>query len=195
VTEPDPLADLAAQLEELREEVRQGRGQLARTQGELGAVRERLEGETSQTAMLRLEVKQQKERLAKAIGDRQLKPPPAPWWEFGTPEAQAMMAELHEWVEAFLRPNFGGYLIRLPLCWPRHAEAAWELSTLRAEWVRIYDAEEEEDRDLAGALAWLDRFLPNTLGRLREAITCPPDGKPDEDCKLLPPRPPPHRRY
>jgi hypothetical protein len=165
MTEPDPVAVLAAQLEQLR-------GQWARTQGELGAVRERLEAETSQTAMLRLDVKKQKERLAKAIGDRQLKPPPAPWWEFGTGEARVMMAELHEWVEAFLRPNFADYLVSLPRCWPRHAAAAWELSTLRAEWVRIYAAEEEEDRDLQGALGWLDRFLPNTLVRLREAIKC-----------------------
>jgi regulator of replication initiation timing len=165
LAEPDPVAALAAQLEGLR-------GQLARTQGELGVVREKLEAETSQTAMLRLEVKQQKERLDKAIAARQLKPPPAPWWEFGTDEARAMMAELHQWVEAWLRPNFAGYLTRLPPCWTRHAEAAWELSTLRAEWVRIWGAEEEEDRDLAGALAWLDRFLPNTIARLREAIRC-----------------------
>jgi len=165
VSEPDPLTDLTAQLEQLR-------GQLARTQGELGAVRERLEGESSQTVMLRLDVKQQRERLDKAIAARQLKPPPAPWWEFGTGEARAMMAELHEWVETWLRPNFPGYLVRLPPCWPRHAEAAWELSTLRAEWIRIYDAEDEEDRDLAGALAWLDRFLPNTLARLGGAVKC-----------------------
>jgi hypothetical protein len=163
LAEPDPVAALAAQLEELR-------GQLARTQGELGVVRERLEGETSQTAMLRLEVKQQKERLAKAISDRQLKPPPAPWWEFGTDEAKVMMAELHEWVETWLRPNFADYLVKLPRCWGRHAPATWELSALRAEWVRIWDTEEEEDRDLAGALAWLDRFLPNTLARLSSAI-------------------------
>jgi regulator of replication initiation timing len=165
VTDPDPLADLAAQLEQLR-------GQLARTQGELGTVRARFEAETSQTAMLRLDVKQQRERLDKAIAARKLKPPPAPWWEFGTAEAQAMMSELHEWVETFLRPNFAGYLARLPSCWPRHAEAAWELATLRSEWIRIYVTEEEEERDLQGALAWLDRFLPNTLARLREAIKC-----------------------
>ncbi len=165
MTEPDPVAALAAELAELR-------GQLARTQGELGAVRERLKGETSQTAMLRLDVKRQRERLDQAIAARQLKPPPAPWWEFGTDEAQAMMTELHEWVETFLRPNYAGYLVRLPSCWPRHAEAAWELSTLRAEWIRIYATEEEEDRDLQGALAWLDRFLPNTLARLCEAIKC-----------------------
>src|SRR2546429_313760 len=111
-------------------------------------------------------------RWDRATAARQLKPPPAPWWEFGTDEAQAMMTELHEWVEAFLRPNYAGYLVRLPSCWTRHAEAAWELSTLRAEWIRIYATEEEEDRDLQGALAWLDRFLPNTLARLCEAIKC-----------------------
>jgi hypothetical protein len=172
VTEPDPLTALAGQLEELREEIRQERGQLARTQGELGAVRARLEGETSQTAMLRLDVKHQRERLDKAIAARQLKPPPAPWWEFGSDEARAMMAELHEWVETWLRPNFADYLTRLPACWPRHGAAAWELATLRAEWIRVYDTEEEEDRDLQGALALLDRFLPNTLSRLGEAIKC-----------------------
>lgn len=176
MTGPDPLADLAAQLEQLR-------GQLARTQGELGAVRERLEGETSRTAILRLEIKQQAERLDKAIQARQLKPPPAPWWEFGTDEARAMMTELHKWVETWLRPNFPGYLIRLPPCWPRHAEAAWELSTLRAEWARIWDAE-EEDRDLQGALAWLDRFLPNTLARLAGAIKC----NDIQGCQLAPAR-------
>ena len=165
MTEPDPLADLAAQLLELR-------GELARSQGDIGVLRERLQAETSQTAMLRLDVKQQRERLGKAIAGRKLKPPPAPWWEFGTAEAQAMMTELHEWVETFLRPNFAGYLARLPSCWPRHAEAAWELATLRAEWIRIYVTEEEEERDLQGALAWLDRFLPNTLARLHEAIKC-----------------------
>ena len=94
-----------------------------------------------------------------------------------------MMAELHEWVERFLRPNFGGYLATLPPCWHRHAEAVWELSTLRAEWVRIYVTEEEEERDLAGALAWLDRFLPNTLARLAGAIRC--DGI--QGCQLAPP--------
>ena len=64
MTDPDPLADLAAQLAELR-------GQLARSQGEIGVLRERLEAETGQTVMLRLEVKQLREELAEAIEKRQ----------------------------------------------------------------------------------------------------------------------------
>src|SRR5436309_3280859 len=50
LAELEPPADLAEQLRTLL-------GQLARTQGELGALRERFEAEASQTALLRLEVK------------------------------------------------------------------------------------------------------------------------------------------
>ena len=57
MTEPDPVADLAARLEELASQLEVWRGQWARSQGEIGAVRERLERETGQTIMLRVEVK------------------------------------------------------------------------------------------------------------------------------------------
>lgn len=165
MTEPDPVAALAAQLEGLR-------GQLARTQGELGAVRERLEGETSQTAMLRLEVKRQAGRLDEAVDKRRLKPPPAPWWGVNRDQGTAMLAELREWVEGFLTRHYPGYATRLAGCWWRHMEAVWELSTLRAEWERIYG--DEENRDLQGALAWHDKYLPGVIARLAEAIKCVP---------------------
>ena len=51
MTEPDPIAALAAQLEELR-------GQLARYTGETGHLRARLEEDSGQVVMLRLEIKQ-----------------------------------------------------------------------------------------------------------------------------------------
>src|SRR5690348_17312187 len=157
-------------------------GQLARTQGELGAVRERLEGETSQTALLRLEVKQQGDRLEEAIEKRRLKPPPAPWWQVDEAEGRTMMAELADWVDTFLRRNYPGYLARIPECWGFHGEAIWELSTLRAEWTRIYG--DEDNRDLQGALAWHDRLLPGVLGRLAEVIRCTPG-----TCQARPRRP------
>jgi hypothetical protein len=166
VTDPDPLAALAAQLEQLR-------GQLARTQGELGAVRAQLEGETSQTAMLRLDVKNQRERLGQAIEKRRLDPPPAPWWEVDEAEARAMMAELRGWVDTWLRRNYPDYLTRLPKCWAWHGDAVWELSTLHAEWTRIYG--DEENRDLQGALTWLNRYFPDTLDRLAAVIKCLPE--------------------
>lgn len=165
MTEPDPVADLAAQFLELR-------GQLARTQGELGAVRERLEGQTSQTAMLRLEVKQLREDLAEAVGKRRLEPPPAPWLLGGEAETRALLESLRAWVEQFLRPNYADYTARLPECWTAHGAALWELATLRAEWDRIYA--DEENRELAGAVNWLHQLLPGVLNRLADAVKCAP---------------------
>ena len=51
MTEPDPIAALAAQLEELR-------GQLARYTGETGHLRARLREDSGQVVMLGLEIKQ-----------------------------------------------------------------------------------------------------------------------------------------
>ena len=163
MTEPDPVAALAAQVEELR-------GQLARSQGDIGHLRERLEAGSSQTAMLRLDVKQSRDQLAEAIEKRRLKPPPAPWWAVSADEGRAMLAALREWVETFLRPHYPDYMIRLPRCWANHGAAIWELSTLRAEHERIYA--DEDNRDLQGALNWHDRYLPGVIGRLEAAIRC-----------------------
>jgi hypothetical protein len=171
VTEPDPVAVLAAQLEEKLGELR---GQLARYTGETGHLRARLEEDSGQTALLLVEVKHLREALAAALDKRRLTPPPAPWWCVGEAEGKAMLAELREWVETFLRRHYAGYLARLPACWANHAEAVWELSTLRAEWERVYA--DEENRDLAGALVWHDRFLPGVLARLATSIRCDQSG-------------------
>lgn len=167
MTEPDPVAALAAQLENLR-------GQLARTQGEVGVLRERLEAATGQDAMLRLEVKHLREELAEAIGKRRLAPPPAPWWVVDEATGGELLGALRTWVDQFLRRHYPGYLARLPRCWPNHGEAIWELSTICAEWERVYA--DEDNRDLAGALAWHDRYLPDVISRLTEAIKCDETG-------------------
>src|SRR5258708_31965693 len=135
MTSPDPYAALAAQLEELR-------GQLARSQGEIGVLRERLEAETGQTAMLRLQVKQFREELAEAVARNRLKPPPAPWWCVGADEGRKMLAELGEWVDSFLRPHYADYVTRIPRCWPAHMAAVGELSTPPAEWIRVSGQED-----------------------------------------------------
>lgn len=171
MTDPDPIADLAAQLAELR-------GQLARSQGDIGVLRERLQAETGQTAMLRLQVKQFREELAEAVEKRRLKPPPAPWWVVDEATGRELLAALREWVDQFLRKHYPGYLARLPRCWADHREAIWELSTICAEWERIYA--DEDNRDLEGALAWHDRWLPDALTRLANTL-----GKCDEaGCEL-----------
>lgn len=167
MTEPDPVADLAAQLDELR-------GQLVRAQGEIRVLRDRLEDSTGQTVNLLLEVKRLRGELAEAIGKRKLAPPPAPWWLVGEEEGRRMLAELGEWVDSVLRPHFADYVTRIPRCWPSHMAAVWELSTLQAEWIRIYG--DEENRDLQGALTWLNRYLPDMLGRIAAAIKCDETG-------------------
>jgi hypothetical protein len=158
---PDPIAGLAAQFAELRAEV-------ARSQGEIRILREQLEGSTGQVMKFHLQVKQLRAELAEAIEKNRLKPPPPPWWLVGQEQAQAMLAELREWVETFLRPHYPDYLPKLPRCWAAHRTAIWELSTIRAEWTRIYG--DEDNRDLQGALAWHDRYLPDALNRLTTAM-------------------------
>ena len=127
--DPDPFAALAAQIEELR--------------GELATFRARWDAKLKTegiggTMTLLLEVKHLRERLDEALDKRQLKPPPAPWWVVGEAEGRAMLAELSGWVDEFARRHYPGYMDRLPRCWANHPEAVWELSTLRAEWERIY---------------------------------------------------------
>ena len=73
VTEPDPIAALAAQLEELR-------GQLARYTGETGHLRAKLAEDSGQVVMLRLEIKKLGEKIEAAIARRKADEPPAPYW-------------------------------------------------------------------------------------------------------------------
>jgi hypothetical protein len=119
--------------------------------------------------MLRLEVKHLREELAEAIVKRQLKPPPAPWWDIDAGQAEVMLADLRGWVDGFLARHYPGYLTRLPACWPRHVEAIWELSALRTEHDRIFA--DPENGDLQGLLAFHDRWLPGVLARLAAALS------------------------
>ena len=173
MNDPESAADLAAELAELRGQVGALLGQLARSQGEIGALREQLreqaEANSGQVMMFRLEVKQLRTELAEAIEGRKLKPPPAPWWCVGEDEGRAMLAELAEWIDTFLRPHYADYVARIPRCWAAHMAVVWDLSTLRAEWIRVYG--DEDNRDLQGALAWLNRYLPDTVDRIGAALT------------------------
>jgi hypothetical protein len=165
MTDPDPVADLAAQLAELR-------GQLARSQGEIRVLRDRLEDSTGQTVLLLVEVKRLRGELAEAIEKRQLKPPPAPWWGVGQEQGEAMLADLRAWAGGFLARHYPGYMTRLPACWWRHMEAVWEVSALRTEHERIFA--DLGNGDLQGLLAFHDRWLPGALARLSATL---------QDCK------------
>jgi hypothetical protein len=85
----------------------------------------------------------------------------APYW-LGLPADvhAARLAELDNWVREVLTVNYPG---SVQPCWAAHPPAVWELSTLREEWLRVYD---RTYPDLAGALTWHDRWLPGVAARL-----------------------------
>jgi hypothetical protein len=168
VTDPDPIAALAAQLEELR-------GQLARSQGEVGHLHARLEEFAGNDLVMLTTIKNLGEKLDEAIARLQASDPPAPFWlRLDDEERAGRLAELRDWVDRFARVQYPGYLSRLPDCWASHPEAVWELSNLMTEWVRVYG--DEDNRDLQAALWWHERWLPGCLGRLAQAIKCDATG-------------------
>ena len=102
MTGPDSIAALAAQLEELR-------GQLARHTGETGYLRARLEEDSGQVLMLRLEIKKLGGKLDAAIARRQADEPPAPYWMgLDRDEAAARLGEVRGWVEQVARVQWPG---------------------------------------------------------------------------------------
>jgi hypothetical protein len=182
MTEPDPIAALAAQLEELR-------GQLARYTGETGHLRARLDKDSGQVVMLRLKIKQLGEKIEAAIACRNADEPQAPYWlGLSTEDRAAALAQLRAWVEQVGRVQYRDYFTKLPPCWPSHPAAVIDLSTVMTEWIRIYG--DPENRPLQDALVFNDKWLPGVLGRLRAAITCDTMGCHLEELARLP-RPPP----
>jgi hypothetical protein len=184
VSEPDPIAELAAQLETLR-------GQLARYTGETGHLRARLEADSGAVLMLRLEIKRLGEKIEAAIARRDADEPQAPYWlGLSKDEHAARLAQLRAWVEQVGRGQYRDYFAKLPPCWPSHPAAVIELSTVMTEWVRIYG--DPECRPLQDALVFNDKWLPGVLGRLGAAVRCSTMGCYLED---LTPRQPTRPRY
>ena len=75
-------------------------------------------------------------------------------------EAYAQPAELKQWVDTVLRPNYGGYELRD--CWPSHIYVIWELSTRAVEGYRTYTGKLP---DLRRPLEFYGRWLPGTMRR------------------------------
>jgi hypothetical protein len=100
-------------------------------------------------------------RLAELVSD-EVEGQPAPYWlEYSDDEYAEALAELAEWAGQVLIPNYD--TPGLKTCWRNHPPAVWELSTLRAEWERIYN---RKSPLLAAALTWLDRWLPGAMRRV-----------------------------
>jgi hypothetical protein len=203
MTGPDHVAALAQQVEDLRASVaryqaivtawntrleREGIGGTLMLRLEVKQLAQKLEAEITRfgaeaqaqvraetEAEIREELKKLRRKLDEAIAKHQAAEPPAPYF-LGLPaeEHAASLGELRAWVQRVGLVQYRGYFDRLPPCWPSHPEAVIELSTVMAEWVRIYG--DPDNRPLQDALVWNDKWLPGVLGRLDAAIKCDVSG-------------------
>ena len=155
--EPSPralgesLAALAAQLADLRSEIR-----AINTQLDQAGLRADLN--------LPARFEDLAQRVADALDAAAPRGPAAPYWiGLDRDTYAARLADLRRWADSVLRRHYGGYELRD--CWPRHIHAVWELSTLAAEWHRTYGGTRP---DLARAREFYDRWLPNTVRRIAD---------------------------
>jgi hypothetical protein len=147
----ESLAALAAQVAELR--------------GQIRAVNERLDQAGLRSGLnLAARFEDLARTLAGALDTAAPRGPAAPSWiGLDRDTYHAQLADLRQWADTVLRHHYRGY--ELPECWPRHIHAIWELSTLAAEWHRIYTGTRP---DLARALEFYDRWLPGTMRRITD---------------------------
>jgi hypothetical protein len=157
----ETLAALAAQIADIREKVTYLDAVIDRA-GLLAAgdIRKRVSRLTADLGKLASLVEAQAATLAKATtaGSRAQAPT---WVGLSLEDRDTQFAELTEWVDGMLRPSYPDSAPAA--CWPNHWQAVWELSTLAAEWRRIY---QRPTPDLAGALDFHDRWLPGVARRL-----------------------------
>ncbi len=139
--------------------------QLAALRGQVCAINERLDQAGLRADLnlaARFEVLAQ--TVADALDAAAPRGPAAPYWTgLDRDTYRARLADLRRWADTVLRQHYGGYELRD--CWPRDIHAVWELSTLAAEWHRTYGGTRP---DLARALEFYDRWLPNTLRRIAD---------------------------
>jgi hypothetical protein len=100
-----------------------------------GDIRTRVSRLTANLDTLASQVEAQGTTLAEALetGPRAKAPT---WAGLDQADHDTQLAELTKWVDGILRPSYPG---SAPApCWPSHWQAIWELSTLAAEWRRVY---------------------------------------------------------
>jgi hypothetical protein len=153
-TTPDSesLAALAAQLADLR--------------GKVVYLQSRIERAGLGSADLPAQVAELAQAVAALSHDETAARHTAPYWlGLDGAEHAERLAELGAWVSEVLAVNYPDAM--RCACWASHPAAIWELSTLREEWLRVYD---RTYPDLAGALAWHDRWLPGVAARVNAVM-------------------------
>jgi hypothetical protein len=133
--------------------------QVAALRGQIGAINERLDSAGFRDG---LNLAARFEELAQTVAGTL--EAAAPFWiGLDRDTYHARLTDLRRWADTVLRQHYGGYELRD--CWPRHVHAIWELSTLAAEWHRVYGGPRP---DLARGLEFYDRWLPGTMRRIAD---------------------------
>jgi hypothetical protein len=162
------LRTLEAQVADVRADARFAKAAIDRAGLGLAAdMRAKIGRLTADLDVLAAQVEQLAQDLADAVETGQLRVQAPTWVGLSDDDRAAQLAQLRTWVDGILIPSYTPPEGTLRPCWPRHMSAVWELSTLAAEWKRIYKA---RSRDLQGALDFHDRWLPGALRRVREAL-------------------------
>ena len=102
-------------------------------------------------------------------------PPMIAWHDLDVDEAAAVRADLAKWVSEVLFPLYPSARESVRECWHQHPDAVTELSACWLEFRRIFapatpakPAKPAPRRpSLADSLVYLDRWLPNTLRRVK----------------------------
>ena len=156
-----PAAVLAVRLDELRREVESLTSKvdtLASTQQEHG------------TALKTMQELRRQVELILATLDEEDDATPSAWcWLTMTKQQHdEKFAELRDWVETVLRPQYASYVRdHIKRCWANHREARWELAYLYQLWSQAYLANRSAPRDAAD---WHDRWLQGAIRRLTEVM-------------------------
>ena len=199
MTEPDPIAALAAKVEAmaatvaryqavvtawnarleqegiggtlmLRQELKQLTRKLDTEIAQFGAEAQR-EARAEADTEIREELKKLRRKLDEVISKREADDLPAPYWlGLSEEEHAARLSEVRAWVEQVALVQYPTYFAKFPPCWADHAELVVEVSNMMTEWVRVYG--DPENRPPQDALWFHERWLPGWLDRVAKWFRC-----------------------
>ena len=156
-----PVAALAVSIDGLRREVES----LTNNVDALASTQQ----EHSTTLDTIKELRHQVEQLLALLDEDDDAPPNAWFWLTMTKQQHNdKFAELFDWVETVLRPQYPDYIRdHIKPCWPNHLEAKWELTWLYQLWSLVYLSKRPSPKDAAD---WHDHWIPGVIRRLNETM-------------------------
>jgi hypothetical protein len=172
---PDPLIALQESISELTAKLSTYRGQLSALSR---YAHDKDDSLAAQIQQLSDDLGDLAATVTAALDAAAPRGPAAPRWDnLDTKAHHKQLAWLTEWVTKILVPCYvRGGPYTLADCWARHEAALWELGTIAAQWNRVFNRKRP---DLALALEFFDRWLPDAMRRVEDATRiCSPRHNP-----------------